>query len=276
MTDDKPPTDFSQIRTLVRKAVTAAVPADAMVQRKSRPDSLYSWPVPDPLAGLHAALAVAQIAQEQAHEFAKELRGEGTTWLAIADLLQIPWSEEYSRRERAFELVAGQRERFDDLRVYWRCGGPDGCGELISDRGPYNGPAIDNEHGHADTCVRVAAETEAWRREMEESEVRDQRMDEAMALVTDPFGQETVRRARYVQAHGGRYLGWSTSESLAVGLVLDDAEALRDHGYPKPEDALDRVLSGGRRPPVDPVVWLRNLRVAATGITPPGWEAPSS
>jgi hypothetical protein len=90
-------------------------------------------------------------------------------------------------------------------------------------------------------------------------------MDQAMAQVTDPFGQDTVARARYVLAHGGRWLGWSTSESLAVALVLQDTDQLQAHGYSTEDAALARVLSGMGRPPQNPDAWLRVLRAAATG-----------
>jgi hypothetical protein len=258
--------DINQVRGLVDRAVKAAVPAADMVERKIRPESDYSWPEPRPLAGLQAALTVAHLAQDQAYKFAKELRGEGTSWAEIADLLEIPWSQDYARPERAFELVAGPASTVSyDRYVFWTCGGPDGCGQRITDRGPYNGYPSDNEDGHADGCRRLAAEREAYERESIEGEERARVMDQAMAQVTDPFGQETVARARYVLAHGGRWLGWSTSESLAVALVLQDTDQLQAHGYSTEDAALARVLSGMGRPPQNPDAWLRVLRAAATG-----------
>ena len=264
--------DLGQVRDIVGRAVKAATPPDQIIERKIRPESLSGWPEPRPLAGLQAALTVARMAQAEAYSFAKALRGEGRSWLEIADLLEIPWSEEYVRVERAYELVAGpadnRRGAFADLRVFWTCSGPNGCGEHVVDRGPYDGNPVDCEGGHADGCRRHAADQAAYERECEEREERARVMDEAMAQVTDPFGQETVKRARYVQAHGGRYLGWSTSESLAVALVLEDAEQLAANGYPTREAALNRILSGMRRPPEDaPGAWLRLLRAAATGLT---------
>lgn len=268
MTEQPTGVDLDQVRGIVDRAVKAAVPAADMVERKIRPESEFGWPEPRPLAGVRAALAVARMAQDQAHKFAKALRGEGRSWLAIADLLEIPWSEEYARAERAYELVAGATPgTFSNARVYWTCGGPGGCGQYVTDHGPYNGYPVDNEDGHADGCRRLAAEMAAYERESLEREERDRVMDEAMDKVTDPFGQETVKRARYVVAHGGRYLGWSTSESLAVALVLQDTDQLKDQGYPTQRAALDRVLSGLGRPPQSPDAWLRLLRAAATGIT---------
>lgn len=262
--------ELDQVRNLVDRAVKAAVPPSEMIERKLRPESEYGWPEPSPLAGLHAALTVARMAQDQAYRFALALRGEGYSWQAIADLLEIPWSEDYSRTEKAYELLA--TEGYRDLRAFWTCGGPGGCGQRITDRGPYNGSPVDNEDGHAEGCRRLAAEAVAYERECDERDERARVMDEAMAEVTDSFGQETVKRVRYVQSHGGRYLGWSTSERLAVALVLNDTEQLKAQGYPAKTAALTRVVSGLGRPPKNPDAWLRLLRAAATGETPEGME----
>lgn len=268
MTETRPTgVDLDQVRSLTDRAVKAAVPPGQTYEKKFRPESEYSWQEPRPLAGLQAALTVARMAQTQAYKYATALRGEGTPWLAIADLLEIPWSEEYSRVERAYELVAGQPVgTFGTLRVYWTCAGAGGCGAHVTDNGPYNGYPSDNESGHAAGCRRLAAEDAAWSREQDEREERARVMDAAMQKVTDPFGQETVNRARYVQTHGGRYLGWSTSESLAVALVLRDSEQLKAEGYSTQKAALERILSGMSRPPADPAAWLRTLRAAATGL----------
>lgn len=259
--------DLTQVRIIVDRAVKAAVPAGQMTERKIRPESDYSWPEPRPLAGLHAALTVARIAQTQAYKFAKELRSEGTSWLALADLLEIPWSDEHSRPERAYELVAESAGTSfaGEPRLYWKCGGPGGCGQYVTDNGPYNGYPSDNEDGHAQDCQRLAAEMRAYERHQAEEEERARVMDEAMAKIDDPFGKETVQRARYVQSHGGRYLGWSTSESLAVALALRDTERLKAQGYSTQKAALDRVLSGLGQQPRNPATWLRLLRAAATG-----------
>lgn len=270
-----------QVRGLVDRAVKAGVPADQMYERKIRPESTFGYPEPRPRAGLQAALLVVRLANAEAYKFAKGLRGEGTSWLEIADLLGIPWSEEYSRRERAYELVAGpadnRRGAYADLRVFWTCGGPNGCGQYVTDRGPYDPHPRDNETGHADDCARVAAEVRTWEWETEERERREGIMEEARAKVTAAveaktpaspawrFGLECVDRARYVETHGGRWLGWSTSESLLVALILNDAEQLTAHGYSTKKAALDRVLSGTATVS-NPAAWLRQLRAAATGL----------
>jgi hypothetical protein len=267
MSVEEPAVDLGRVRGLVDQAVAAAVPPTEMVERKIRPESTFGYPEPRPLAGLQASLLVARLANDRAYRFVKALRGEGTSWAAIVDLLEIPWSPDYVQRERAYELVAGAAgsSYSGDLRLYWTCGGPGGCGQDIIDYGPYNGYPTDCERGHADGCERLATEREAYERELANREERARIMDEAMERVTDSFGRETVKRARYVQTHGGRWLGWSTSESLAVALALGDAEQLKALGYSTQKAAMDRILSGLGQPPGNPTAWLRLLRAAATG-----------
>lgn len=262
---------MDEVRSLVEKAIRAAVPPDRLVERKFRPDSDYAWQEPAPAAGLSAALAVVKIAQEHAYKFVLGLRGEGTSWREAADLLEIPWSDQYWRPERAYELVLGPEpeggSRFHARSVYWRCGGPLGCGQHITDRGPYNGHPIDNEDGHAENCRRLAAEGEAYLRECEKREEQARVADEAMATLADDFGRQTVLRARWVLAHGGQYQGWSTSETLAVALALHHDDLLKEQGYRSRESAADRVFEGMSDTPGDRGWWLATVRAAATGET---------
>jgi hypothetical protein len=258
---------MSAVRQLVERAVEALVPADQMTLRKFRPESEYGFREPKPLAGLQAALTVARVAQTRAYGFAEGLRGEGSSWAQVADLLGIEWSADYVQRERAFELVAGSVSNVSyDRYVFFICGGPLGCGKRVTDRGPYNGSPAEDEDGHAEGCRRLAAEVAAYHARQEELDRRSKVMDEALPRVTDAFGRETVQRARYVLSHGGRYRGWSTSETLAVALVLRDDERLAAVGYPSREEAMRRILSGAIRQPADPAGWLAMLRAAATGL----------
>jgi hypothetical protein len=260
--------DLGQVRSIVDRAIQAAVPPGDMVDRRTRPGSDYTWKVPVPRAGLQAALTVVEMAQRKAYEFALGLRGEGTAWREVADLLDVPWSDDYSRPERAYEMVRGPDDGgFHQRNVYWTCAGPLGCGRYITDRGPYNGQPIDNEDGHDDECRRLAADMAAWQRWSEEQERRWRVMDEALPKVTDAFGRETVERARYVESHGGRYRAWSTSETLAVALALRDDETLKAQGYAKRRNALARIVSGMSSPPSNPTRWLAHVRAAATGLT---------
>jgi len=255
-------------RQLVGDAVRAAVPANAMVERRIRPGSDHTWPEPTPLAGLRAAQQVIRLAEHHLYGSVAGLRAEGTSWRDVADLLEIPWSGEYSRVERAFELTAaaiGHDSNWSGLRIYWYCGGPLGCGQHITDRGPYDGHPSDCEAGHADDCRRLAAESAAHDRACEEAEERAKIMDEAYAqLAEHSFERATADRACDVLAHGGRYRGWSTSETLAVALVLNDAAELKRLGYTTRASAIDRVFNGNP-PPGRGEAWLALVRAAATG-----------
>lgn len=259
-----------QLRGLIERAVLTAAGPHGTYERKLYPDSSFGITTPYPLAGLQAALAVAAAANRKAYDFAKDLRGEGSTWAEIADLLEIPWSEDYRRVERAYELVGGPAERrrgaFAEIRVYWTCAGDAGCGQFITDHGPYNGDdPSDCESGHAEGCGRHASDVARYVRACEEREQREKVMADYRPKVTDEFGKETLGRVRYVQEHGGRWRPWSTSERLAVALVLRDQEELEATGYSTQKAALDRITSGMGRPPANPTAWLRTLRLAATG-----------
>ncbi|WP_433067269.1 hypothetical protein [Dactylosporangium sp. CS-033363] len=254
--------DTTRVRDLVDQAIRAAVPPDQAADR---------WSKLAPAAGLAGALAVVEAAQRQAYQYVLKLRGEGTSWEQAADLLGIGWSDDYVRRERAYELVLGpdpdgDRPRYN-RNVYWHCGGPVGCGKYITDHGPYDGNPADTEAGHAHGCGRHANEVAAYHRASELREEQDRVADEAMErlkLEEDRFGVETAARARWVVSHGGQYQGWSTSETLAVALVLADDKQLAVQGWSR-EEATRRVFQGTRPPADGPASWLARVRAAATG-----------
>lgn len=258
--------DAATIRRLVEQVVRAAVPPGDIVELPAFPGAATTWPKPTPMAGFAAARQVVALAEQEVHKYAVQLRGEGMSWRELADLMEMPWSDVYSRTERAFELVAGPDSRevwSSGPRVYWYCGGPLGCGEHITDRGPYNGHPRDDESGHAEDCRRQADEIEARDRRLDEQERRAGVMDEAYAqLAVHSVERATADRARYVQAHGGQYLAWSTSESLAVALVLNDTDALARHHHDR-ATAIQRVGAGWMGS--DPEAWLALIRAAATG-----------
>lgn len=271
MTDDQQ----QQVRDMVKRAITAAVPADGFIERRSRPESTYSWKEPSPTAGLAAALKVVAIAQRQAYEYVTALRGEGAiTWRGAADVLGIEWSDQYARAERAYELVLGPAPEgsspFYERRLYWYCRGTGGCGEYITDHGPYNGYPSDCESGHADDCRRHAAEQAAHVAELERQEQLVENADRAnkeliAELGEHSFAVETAARGRYVLRHGGQYLGWSTSERLAVALALNDEDVIAEWG--SRQSAIDRVFEGTREPARGRAWWLATVRAAATGET---------
>lgn len=245
--------DHSTVRSLVIRAVRSATSGGA-----------NGYTEPEPLEGFQAAMLVRKQAEEQVHRYAKALRGQGRTWAEIADLMELRFSDDYHRPERAYELVRGENDF--DARVYWRCTGPLGCDAYITDHGPYDGHPADTEDGHAVDCPRHRDDILRYTREQEEAEERADRADRAMRELTDPFAQETVRRARWVLAHGGQYQGWSTSESLAVALALRDGERLTIEGYSTRKAAIERVFGGMGTRVSNPTRWLATVRTAATGL----------
>lgn len=255
--------DLTKAGQFVDSAIRAAVPAAGLVKRSVRPESMFTWDEPTPQAGLRAALAVARIAESRAHRFAVALRGEGLSWVHIADLFKVPYSDDYSRRERVFEMVTDPPSgAFDRRRVFWKCGGPQGCGEHIADSGPYEPHPSDNESGHATSCGRAAAEIVKYERESAERDRRDQVRNEAFAKLTDPFDRETVNRCWWTIRHGGEINGaLSTTQKLAVAVVLRDNDYLKAVSYTRAEairHAYNATPDQVRRR-------LALLRAAATG-----------
>lgn len=75
------------------------------------------------------------------------------------------------------------------------------------------------------------------------------------------FGRDILDRARWCLAHNeGHPRGvWSTSERLAVALVLDDTDHLTEMGYTV-EEAQRRVADGMFYPPANLDAWFAQLR----------------
>jgi hypothetical protein len=106
----------------------------------------------DWLNGIVAARVVANVARNIMHDYAREARGDGITWLALADSLGVPTDEDLDRADAAFELIAGQpAQRFDRVTLTWRCST---CDKYVTDNGPYEPHPDDRETGHASDCTR--------------------------------------------------------------------------------------------------------------------------
>lgn len=262
----QPGADLVKAGQLVDQAIRAATPPADLIERRMRPESAHTWQEPAPLAGLRAALTVARTAERRAHAFAVQLRGDGTaSWAQVADLLGVPYSEEYSRPERAYELVRGPGDNgapFYERNVHWNCGGPLGCGRYITDRGPYEGHPADNEDGHADNCRRAAAEAEAYRQASEERE-RRARVSQDVYETLSPAEQAVIRRCWWSMRRGGEIDGrWSTSEQLEVALILRRDDHLNRTSYSSRLDVIQRVY-GKNSAGVDE--HLAKMHTAATG-----------
>lgn len=133
----------------------------AVASKPISPELSIPHPVPaDWGQGIAAARWVAARANSLVHEYAKKARGDGVPWRNLADPLGIEVDAWEDPAAAAFEHVAGTPVRtFDTLTVLWRCGS---CGQLVTDRGPYNGHPVNNETGHAETCARHQAEIDAY------------------------------------------------------------------------------------------------------------------
>lgn len=130
----------------------------------------------EPLAGVRAAVLARDVAARQIREYAEQARGDGRSWDDIATALGVEGGEgSVSRGERAYLHLVEDRPLFteDPDRswarsvpvAHWRCAS---CGEMVTDRGPFEAAPFNNEDGHAPGCARHAAEVAAYRAEWDE------------------------------------------------------------------------------------------------------------
>jgi hypothetical protein len=151
---------------LVRQALTVKHGPHALIEAPISPQITLTHTVPqDYRQGIEQARSVEMQARALVHNYARKARGEGVPWSDLAGPLGIVLDpdEDYGvdPAARAFEEIAGRpSQRFDPLHVYWTC---TACGAHVDDRGPYNGHPSDDEHGHAETCTRLAADIAAYR-----------------------------------------------------------------------------------------------------------------
>lgn len=119
----------------------------------------------DFLQGMLTALQTARVAEGIARDWARDARGNGSSWLDIANALgrMLPTLDEGEDPAiEAFLWVAPRPSmRFDPVTTSWRC---ESCGQRVTDNGPYNSHPEDVETGHADDCARHRAEIAAWKR----------------------------------------------------------------------------------------------------------------
>lgn len=118
----------------------------------------------DYLQGMKTALQVARTAENIARDWARDARGNGSSWTDVAEALgrMIPVPEGEDPAIEAFLWVApAPSMRFDQITTSWRC---ESCDKRVTDNGPYNSHPADNEAGHTDDCARHAADIAAWKR----------------------------------------------------------------------------------------------------------------
>ena len=127
--------------------------------------------VPDPMASIRALIMLRDKVNQELDQVVRKARGEGSTWEGIAVLLGFTEQDEDDRppAERAFYFVAPEIQ-FQSSTTSWRCGGGNGCGARVTDKGPFDSYPENNEEGHrgfhdgpdGEKCPRHAAEIAAW------------------------------------------------------------------------------------------------------------------
>ncbi len=165
------------------------------------------WPIAyaGPMGGLRPETA-ARICRERA----ERARADGITWAQIGEALGLdPGSGGKSGHDlgvAAFEHFAGEPGLRSQASFRFRCAS---CGEYITDRGPLEGHPEDNEQGHAEGCVRLAADIVAWRARHDPRGLQPDARETENRPVTLTITYEMIRstdtvHAAYGDGGGGR------------------------------------------------------------------------
>lgn len=118
----------------------------------------------DPLPGVRAAAVLRDVAWRVLVDAVEAARAAGRSWEELGEALGLPLDGE-PLGEVAFAFVVERREPerarelFWSPATSWRCAS---CGELVTDRGPFESHPDDNESGHATDCARHLADVRAW------------------------------------------------------------------------------------------------------------------
>ncbi len=119
----------------------------------------------EPLAGIRTSLVLQHAAQRVTGDYVRYARQDGASWRQVGEALGLAADGQrtgYDLAVAAYENVTGEPEPSREASFYWRC---PACEQEVSDRGPYENHPEDNEHGHADSCPRLAADIAAWQAE---------------------------------------------------------------------------------------------------------------
>ena len=121
----------------------------------------------EPLAGMRASRQVELGARGAARDYIRQAREAGHDWHRIGQALELEPDADRDQpgmtiADAAYSYAAGHPDTDTALRYgrsfVWTCRS---CEHAISDRGLCGGPA-DDEHGHADNCVRLSATVADW------------------------------------------------------------------------------------------------------------------
>lgn len=119
----------------------------------------------EPLPGVRAAAVLRVAAGRVLVDAVGAARAAGGSWDEVGEALGLP-DDGGPVGEVAFAFVVEGREPERSRELFrlsstsWRCGS---CGELVSDRGPFESHPVDNESGHTFDCARHLADVQAWR-----------------------------------------------------------------------------------------------------------------
>lgn len=144
----------------VTRLAVAAFGKDVAKVRPIFPGAETTAMMADPLPALWAAKQLQALAAAQITRQARHARSIGHTWQQIGEMLQLPHIDG-PPAEAAFEYFTGGAVSYSTPTFGWRCLDA-GCGNMITDRGPYDSHPDDCESGHASTCTRHAADLAAW------------------------------------------------------------------------------------------------------------------
>lgn len=149
---------------VINRIVQAHDP-EAFDERPMFPGARTTVLRPKPLLAIAAARLVATTAEGVTISAVREARGMGVGWQEIGEALGVEAANDYDLRVGAFEHCCPRDDDtyFRPASIMWTCGGPDGCGARVTDRGPYEADPENNESGHAAGCRRFAMAVQAAR-----------------------------------------------------------------------------------------------------------------
>ncbi|GAA4544182.1 hypothetical protein [Pseudonocardia xishanensis] len=154
-----------RLQTLVEEVAVEQFDGHVVVEPIEGYQMLTRRRLVEPLPGVRAAAVLRDAARRVLVDAVEAARAAGRSWDEVGDALGLPDDGE-PVGEVAFAFVVERREPERPRELFrlsatsWRCGS---CGELVSDRGPFESHPVDNESGHADDCARHLADVQAWR-----------------------------------------------------------------------------------------------------------------
>jgi len=135
-----------------------------------------------------------QAAARVCRERAERARADGITWEQIGEALglNLGWDGPSGPDlgVAAFEHFTGEPGPRHQASFQFRCAS---CGGYITDRGPMQGHPEDNEQGHAEGCVRLAADIVAWRTWQDARDARPV----ALTITCEMIWSSSIRYAAY-------------------------------------------------------------------------------